>query len=69
MKVVYRIFFKKERYMLSPQSLFSLNYAISIIGLMFFIIREIYNCYKDDTDKGFASKFDYEKTVRKYNLK
>ena len=55
--------------MLSPQSLFSLNYAISIIGLMFFIIREIYGCYKDDTDKGFASKFDYEKTVRKYNLK
>ena len=54
--------------MLSPQSLFSLNYAISIIGLMFFIIREIYGCYKDDTEKGFTSKFDYEETVRKYNL-
>lgn len=50
-------------------STYTLNYCIVIIGLMFFIIREIYNCYKDDTDKGFASKFDYEKTVRKYNLK
>lgn len=55
--------------MLNPSSLYTLNYGISVIGLMFFIIREIYNCYKDDTEQGFTSKFDYEKTVKKYRLK
>lgn len=55
--------------MLSPSTLYSLNYCICVIGILFFIFKEFFFGYKPIENNDLKQNFNYENAVKKYGKK